>query len=102
MPEVLGSLGSDFTDKGIEILFDQIIDADINDEEVKDYEETKEAKLENPQDAPNVSRGLLGDPDDPFVIKAMQNIKGYRDFRMSGTYVIRNLSEEAAIAELLI
>ena len=32
----------------------------------------------------------------------MENIKGYRDFRMSGTYVIRKLPEEAVIAELLI
>ena len=28
LPEVLGSLGADFTDKGIEISFNQIIDAD--------------------------------------------------------------------------
>ena len=43
------------------------------------------------QDAPIASRDLHGDPDDPIIIKAMEKIKGYRDFRMSGTYVIRKV-----------
>jgi hypothetical protein len=69
---------------------------------VKEQEESKDTNLANPQDTKIVSRALQGDPDDPVIIKAMENIKGYRDFRMTGTYVIRKLSEEAAIAELLI
>ena len=69
---------------------------------MKGQEECKEANLVSPQDTQIVSRPLQGDPDDPVIIKAMENIKGYRDFRMSGTYVIRKLLEEAVIAELLI
>jgi hypothetical protein len=50
-------------------------------------DKTEEVKADrNPQDTQIVSRDLHGDPNDQEVIRAMENMKGWRDKRMYGTY----------------
>ena len=51
LPEVLGSLGQDFSDRGVEIPFDQINDA------AGDEVETEE-EIVSPQNTPKFTRDL--------------------------------------------
>jgi hypothetical protein len=56
----------------------------------------------SPQDTPKVTRDLQGDPNDQKVVKEMKGIKtkSYPNSKMSGTYFITDLSQEAAIAKI--
>ena len=57
----------------------------------------------SPQNTPKVTRDLLGEPNDQNVIKEMKVIKtkSYPCPKMNGTYLITDLSQEAAIAKIL-
>ena len=102
LPEVLGSLGQDFSDRGVEIPFEQINDAVENDYETEGQEDSKVEDMLSPQDTPKVTRDLQGDPNDQKVVKEMKGIKtkSYPSPKMSGTYFITDLSQEAAIAKI--
>jgi hypothetical protein len=63
LPEVLGSLGLDFTDQGIEIVFDQII------------EQSKAVEPVKPKELLISSRDLQGDPNDQKIIKDIEETK---------------------------
>ena len=63
LPEVLGSLGLDFTDQGIEIVFDQIID------------ESKAVEPAKPKELLITSRDLHGEPNDQRIIKDIEESK---------------------------
>jgi hypothetical protein len=58
----------------------------------------------SPQDTPKVTRDLQGDPNDQKVIKEMNGIKKkvYDDPKMKGTFLITDLSQEAAIAKIIL
>jgi hypothetical protein len=60
--------------------------------------------MASPQDTPKVTRDLQGDPNDQKVVKEMKGIKtkSYPDPKMSGTYFITDLSQEAAIAKIFL
>ena len=102
LPEVLGSLGQDFSDRGIEISFEQINDAAGDEDDVQDQEDSKQEDVVSSQNTAKVTRDLLGDPNDQKVIKEMKGIKtkSYPDPKMNGTYFITDLSQEAAIAKI--
>ena len=102
LPEVLGSLGQDFSDRGIEISFEQINDAVGDEDEREEQEDSKVEDMVSPQDTPKVTRDLLGDPNDQKVIKEMKGIKtkSHLDPKMNGTYFITDVSQEAAIAKI--
>jgi hypothetical protein len=55
----------------------------------------------NPQDTPNGSRDLKGDPNDQELLKDIKD-KVYPDRKMNGTYLITDLSQEAAIAKIIL
>ena len=102
LPEVLGSLGKDFSDKGIEISFEQINDDAGDEDEREEQEDSKVEDMVSPQDTPKVTRDLLGDPNDQKVIKEMKgiNTKSHPDTKMNGTYFLTDMSQEAAIAKI--
>jgi hypothetical protein len=56
----------------------------------------------SPQDTPKLTRDLQGDPNDQKVVKEMKGIKtkSYPNPKMTGTYFITDLSQEAAIAKI--
>jgi hypothetical protein len=64
LPEVLGSLGQDFSDRGIEISFEQINDAAGDEDDVQDQEDSKQEDVVSSQNTAKVTRDLLGDPND--------------------------------------
>ena len=92
LPQVLGSLGLDFTEKGIEILFDQII------------EKSNKVEPVQPQDSVTALRDLHGDPNDEKIIKELEDtkVKDNKDGRMNGTYLITEMSQEAAIEKIML
>ena len=57
-----------------------------------------------PKDSVNALRDLYGDPNDEMIIKELEDIKDkvYADGRMNGTYLITDMSQEAAIVIIML